>query len=149
MQKVLFFDDQPSITTYLVKNLQENFGWKGDREITFVSTVEDLCQQINQCNETFDIFVLDVMAPMPSSGELKKQFSLQELEEMQDGRNFGLVMAKKIRRLVHYERTPILYLSAKIIPPISDMEKRYTAYIRKPISPEEISKKMDELLNAH
>jgi CheY-like chemotaxis protein len=146
MQKILFFDDEPFIIGYLVNNLQENFGWKGDKEIVFVSTIDDLLNEINNNVETYSLFVLDVMAPMPSY-ELAKQFSRQELDEMDDGMSLGLVMAKKIRQMEHYSKVPVLYLSARIIPPIPDLEKEYTAYIRKPVSAEEISKIMDELLN--
>ena len=34
MKKILFFDDEPIVSDYLVKNLQENYEWVGDKEIT-------------------------------------------------------------------------------------------------------------------
>ena len=80
MKKVLFFDDEPFITNYLICNLRENHGWKGDKRIDFVSTVDELFEKISN-EETYDLFVLDIMAPMPS-GELKKQFTQQELNEL-------------------------------------------------------------------
>ena len=146
MKKILFFDDEHFIIGYLINNLRENYGWRGDKEIAFVSTVDALLDKMKSNDETFSLFVLDVMAPKPSC-ELAKQFSQQELDEMDDGMSLGLVMAKKIRQMERYSKVPILFLSARIIPPIPDLEKKYTAYIRKPVSPDEISKIMDELLN--
>lgn len=148
MKKVLFFDDEPSITNYLVMNLRDNYGWKGEKEITFVSTVEDLLNEINKNDVTFDLFVLDVMAPMPSE-ELKKQFSKDELDKMDSGRCLGFVMAEKIRRIDKYKSVPVLYLSARINSSIPDLEREYTFYLRKPVSAKEITQKMKELLKLH
>ena len=53
MQKILFFDDEPVITGYLVSNLKENFGWKENREIVLVSQVNDLFDMINNSTEKF------------------------------------------------------------------------------------------------
>jgi CheY-like chemotaxis protein len=145
MKKILFFDDEPFIIGFTVKCLQEIYGWNGDKEIDFVSTVDELLDKINNKNKIYCLFVLDVMVPMPS-GELKKQFSQQELDEMDDGMGIGLVMAKKIRQIERYTKIPVLFLSGRDIPNILDSEKDYTAYIKKPASAEEISKKMDELL---
>ena len=148
MKKVLFFDDEPSITNYLVMNLRDNYGWKGEKEITFVSTVEDLLNEINKNDVTFDLFVLDVMVPMPSE-ELKKQFSQNELDKMDSGRRLGFVMAEKIRRIDKYKSVPVLYLSARINSPIPDSERDYTFYLRKPVSAGEITQKMEDLLKLH
>ena len=141
MQKILFFDDEPFVTNYLVKSLQEIYGWT----ITYVSTIDDLLKEVKHNSEIFSLIVLDIMAPMPS-GELKKQFTQQELDEMCDGMSLGLVMAKKIRQIEHYTKVPVLYLSARTSPYVPDSEKGYTAYIRKPVSPGEISKEMNNLL---
>lgn len=148
MQKILFFDDEPFITNYIVRNLKENYGWNGEREITLVSNVEDLLQIIDSEDLTYNLFVLDLMAPMPS-GEVKKQFSQDELDKMDEGRLLGWVMANKIRKMEKYKIVPVLYLSARSTPPISDSEKEYTAYIRKPVSPVEISRMMNELLETN
>lgn len=142
MQKILFFDDEPFVTNYLVKSLEENYGWKGDKEITFVSTVSDMLDEINNAN-IYSLFVLDVMAPIPSD-VIKKFLSKEERTKMNYGMSTGLVLADKIRKIK--EKAPILFLSARNIPPIPDSEREYTAYIKKPVSPEEISNKMDELL---
>lgn len=145
MKKVLIFDDEPFIMDYLIKSLREIYGWNGDKEIDFVSTVGELLNKTNSSDETYSLFVLDVMVPMPS-GDFKKQFTQQELDEMLGGMSTGLVIVKKIRQLERYTKTPVLYLSARDIPNILDSEKEFTAYIRKPVSAEEISKKMNELL---
>lgn len=148
MQKILFFDDEPFITKYIVRNLKENFGWNGEREITLVPNVEELLQTIDSDDLTYDLFVLDLMVPMPS-GEVKKQFSQDELDNMDEGRLLGWVMANKIRKKEKYKKVPVLYLSARSTPPISDAEKGYTVYIRKPVSPVEISRIMNELLETN
>lgn len=145
MKKVLFFDDEPFIIGYLINNLRENYGWRGDKEIAFVSTVDALLDKMKSNDETYSLFVLDVMAPKPS-GELMKQFSQQELDEMDDGMSLGLVMAKKIRQIERYTKVPVLYLSARGVPPIPDLEKEYTTFIRKPVSAEGISEEMNNLL---
>lgn len=147
MIRILFFDDEPSISGYLVQNLRENYGWKGDKKITFVSTVEDLYKEVNDVTVSYNLFVLDVMAPMPL-GDVKNQFSQSELNKMDKGRLLGYVMAEKIRKMEKYMNVPVLYLTARIIPPIPETKKGYTAYNRKPVSAEEISKTMNELLES-
>lgn len=146
MKKVLFFDDEPFITDYLIKSLREIHGWKGNKEIVFVSTVNELLDKMNSNDETFGLFVMDVMAPLPE-GEVRKHFNQDELNRMDEGRLTGYVLAEKIRKIDKYHKVPILYLSARTSPPISEKEKEYTKYMRKPLWSEDISKKMDELLN--
>ena len=145
MQKILFFDDEPVITGYLVSNLKENFGWKENREIVLVSQVNDVFDMINNSTEKFDLFVLDVMAPVPVE-EGADRFDQDEINKMDEGRLSGCVLAEKIRKNKEYEKVPIIYLSARKIPPSHDSEKNFTCYIRKPVSPSEISKKMNDLL---
>ena len=143
MVKVLVFDDEPFVINYLVKSLQDFYGWKGDKEIIFISTVNEfLFEIIHNANE-YDLFMLDVMAPVPSVG-FKGLLSKEETNKMDDGMSTGLVFAEKIRKLK--EKAPVLFLTARNIPPIPESEKGYTAYIRKPASPKEISDKMNELL---
>lgn len=146
MKKVLFFDDEPFILGYLIKSLREIFGWNGDKEIVFVSTIEELLDKMNGDDETYSLFVLDLMAPMPT-GEVRNRFNQAELNRMDEGRLTGYVMAKKIRMIEKYKKVPVLYLSARTSPPIEESEKEYTNYMRKPINSEEISNKMNELLD--
>lgn len=145
MKKILFFDDEPFITEYLIKSLQEIHGWKGDKEISLVSTVDGLLDKMNSDDETYCLFVLDLMAPMPE-GEVRESFNQDELNRMDEGRLTGYVMARKIRKIEKYKKVPILYLSARTSPPISEMEKEYTKYLRKPFLSEDISQKMNELM---
>lgn len=144
MKKILFFDDEPFVSDYLVKNLQENYEWVGDKEITFVSTVGDLLNEIKNENVTYDLFVLDVMVPMLSEN-LKDSFSNEELIKMNYGMSTGIVISKTIRKMEKYKDVPILFLSSRSIPTITEFSET-TASLRKPISPEEISNKMKEML---
>ena len=145
MRKILFFDDEDFITKYLIKSLQEIYGWKGDKQIVFVSTINDVLTEINS-EEEYDLFVLDVMAT-PFLEELKKLFSQNELDEACFGMSVGFVLAKRIRGMKKYQRVPILFFTASQSPYISEFEKGITAYIRKPASPEKLSRKMNELLD--
>ena len=144
MKKILFFDDEPIVSDYLVKNLQENYEWVGDKEITFVSTVCDLLNEIKNENVTYDLFVLDVMVPMLLDN-LKDSFSNEELIKMNYGMSTGIVISKIIRKMEKYKDVPILFLSSRSIPTITEFSETTTS-LRKPISPEEISKKMKEML---
>lgn len=148
MKKILFFDDEPMVTSYLIRNLKDNYGWNEKNKITFVSTIESLLDQMNQSDVTYDLFVLDVMAPVPTLGA-ERQFDQDELKRMDEGRLLGYVMAEKIRRIEKYKEVPILYLSARLIPTIPESEKGFTAYIRKPVDANEMSKKMKALLEKH
>ena len=145
MRKILFFDDEDFITKYLIKSLQEFYGWKGDKQIVFVSTINDVLSEINS-EEEYDLFVLDVMAT-PFLEELKKLFSQNEFDEACFGMSVGFVLAKRIRGMKKYQRVPILFFTASQSPYISEFEKGITAYIRKPASPEKLSRKMNELLD--
>lgn len=143
MKRILFFDDEPFITNYLIKSLQEVYGWKGDKEINYVSTVDKLLYEIIHDAKTYDLFVLDVMAPVPDVGD-KGFLSKEEKNKMMDGMSTGLVLADKIRK--KKEKVPVLFLTARVIPPIPESESKYTKLIRKPVSPQEISNTMNELL---
>ena len=91
------------------------------------------------------VSVVPMLAPMPE-GEIRKHFNQDELNRMDEGRLTGYVMAEKIRKIDKYKKVPILYLSARTSPPISESEKSYTTYMRKPFASEEISNKMNKLL---
>ncbi len=145
MKKILFFDDEPYISRYLIACLNQiskdnNYEW----DIKFISTIEDLLKEINNVTVTYDLYIFDVMVPLPS-GEVENLFTKDDLNKMNNGMSTGLVMVDKIRK--KQKKVPILYLSARLIPPIPQSEKSYTAYIRKPESPDNIAKKINELLN--
>lgn len=144
MKRILFFDDEPFITGYLIHSLRDIYGWKGDKEITFVSTSDELLYEIVNNAKEYDLFVLDVMAPLPSIG-FRDFLTKEERIKMDNGMSTGLVVAEMIRKIT--EKAPVLFLSARNIPPIPECERGFTAYIRKPASPEEVSRKMNELMD--
>lgn len=141
MKKVLFFDDEPFVTRYLITSLREIYGWKGEKEIKYVSTVDELLDEIIHNTEAYDLFVLDIMAPIPSVGLMG--LSKEEINKMDDGMNTGLVLAEIIRK--KNKTVPVLFLSAKQ-KPANMVLNNITDYKRKPVSPGEISNIMNELL---
>ena len=143
MQNILFFDDDSFATNYLIQNLKDNYGWKGDKEITFVSTSDELLNEIIKNADSYDLFVLDVIAGIPSNTP-NNFFSAKDRNKMADGYSLGLVMAEKIRKVK--KNVPILYLSGGLTLPIPDSERGFTTFIKKPVSPEELSKEMNRLL---
>lgn len=146
MKKILFFDDEPYISRYLINGLiqisrDNNYEW----EISFISSVKDLLKEINNSAITYDLFILDVMVPI-QLGETKSLLTETDIKKMNNGMSTGLVMAEKIRCQSCYKTVPILYLSARLIPPIPEEERHYTAYIRKPEAPDNIAKEINKLL---
>jgi CheY-like chemotaxis protein len=146
MKRILFFDDEPIITKYLIENLQKNYQWtpNGFGEITLVSTPEEIFKRAE--SESYNLFVLDIMVPIDQIDQIdgKNKFSLDEIEEMQDGENTGVVIAKKIRTLPKYENVPVLFLSARVKPP---KMPENADYLEKPVFAQKVSNKMKEMLN--
>ena len=146
-KNILFFDDEEYVSSYMISNLEENYGWKEEKEIKFVSTIDKLLKELNNEEIVYDLFVLDVMIPNPLDN-LKEHFSQEEwrILEESDGRNRGIGLAKRIRRMPKYNKVPILFLTAKPSISIPESDRNYTAFINKPASPSEISKTMNKLL---
>lgn len=136
MKKILFFDDDKYITEYLIRNLKENWGWTAekDREITLITNTDEMLKEIYS-DRKYDLFILDIMAPLPT--EDNEHIIKNDIKAM-DRLNTGIVIARKIREQERYKDTPIIYLSAKDVTNIES--------IRKPVSAQELSKKMDGLL---
>lgn len=109
MTKILFFDDEPFISKYLINNLQSNYGWNISQEgdIKYVSLAGDLLNEINSTT-IYDLFILDIMTHMPH-WQLFPEFTTDELQRMNNGMNFGIVMAYKIRNIEKYKSTPIFF----------------------------------------
>ena len=143
MNRILFFDDEPFIAQFLIRNLRENYQWKPDGlgEITFVSTPEELFKRAESVK--YNLFVLDIMTPIDQI-EKTGRFSLSEIEEMQLGDNTGVVIAKKIRTLPNYEDVPVLFLSSRIKP--SQMPEN-ADYLEKPSFAQIVSDKIKKMLN--
>lgn len=141
MTKILFFDDETFISSFIIRNLQDLYGWNSSQEgdIKYVSSVTDLLNEINSTT-IYDLFILDIMTGMPH-WQLFPEFTTDELQRMNNGMNFGIVMAYKIRNIEKYKSTPIIFLSARNIPNL-DMEK--IAYLRKPISANVLDEQMKE-----
>ena len=105
--KVLFFDDEPFISKALANNLTF-FEW----DVTFVHDINCLFEEFK--NNSFDILILDIMAPIPETQNEYISFSNAEIKEMESGMNTGIVLARKIWELK--KNIPILFLSAKMRP---------------------------------
>jgi DNA-binding response OmpR family regulator len=130
--KILFFDDERRIAEVLQKNLELY-----DYEVTLVSTIGDFFVEINNLAITYDLIIMDIMAPLPDGNDVK-WFSESEINNMDGGirsgeviadkiRNsnepeyvamnlsssIGEVLADKIRGIVRYANVPILFYSAK------------------------------------
>lgn len=140
--RVLHFDDELFITSALAQSL-ELFGW----EVTLVSEVDDLFHKLK--NKQYDVIIMDIMVPLPSKNNPNINFTKQELEEMDNGLNTGVVLVKKIIKLPNYENIPILFLSARQdpIPDNPELNLIRCDYLRKPELVMEVDKKLKQLLN--
>lgn len=143
MNRILFFDDEPITTQFLISHLREYYHWKPDGygDITFVSTFEDLFKQVETVN--YNLVVLDIMVPINT---IKKTgtFSPEEIVEMLGGDNTGVVIAKKIRSLANYKDVPVLFLSARVKP---KQMLGNSDYLEKPVLAQTVSDKMKEMMN--
>ncbi|MDR2815528.1 MAG: hypothetical protein LBB62_02335 [Proteiniphilum sp.] len=130
--KILFFDDEKRIAETLQKNL-ELFNY----EVKLVSTITDFVAEINNATVTYDLLLMDIMAPMPSEMEknwfnpeelnhmekgLKtgqvlvdkiRYFNAHDLKSMNRGSNVGEVLTEKVRGIAKYVNVPVLFYSAK------------------------------------
>lgn len=141
MARILFFDDEPSISGAIAMNLDME-GW----DITFVDEINELFMEIR--SRQFEILILDIMAPTPEMENKYVNFTSKEIEEMDGGMNTGIVLAQKIWKFK--KNAPILFLSAKEQPESIDIflsEGKKCGYLRKPPFPEDFSKSLNDLLN--
>jgi len=130
--KILFFDDEKTIAETLKKNL-ELF----DFDVTLVSTISEFFAEINKTNVTYDLLLMDIMAPLPSKEEIKwfteeeinhmsqgsntgvvlidiiRGFSNEEIVSMNLGYNVGEVLTNKVRGTNKYSNIPVLFYTAK------------------------------------
>lgn len=142
-KKVLFFDDEPFISKYLVDTL-ELFDW----DVTLVTEIDELFKELNISK--FDIIILDIMAPIPESASEFVQFTKKEINEMDDGINTGVVAAKKVWEIPTYKDTPILFLSARRDPRHGDQKLQTDKcdYLRKPELVRTIDEKLRTMLKS-
>lgn len=142
-KKVLFFDDEPFISDILAQSLRL-FDWN----VTLVTEIDKLFIELNISK--FDVIILDIMAPIPESDSKYFKFTKQEINEMDDGMNTGVVVAKKIWEMPTYKDTPILFLSAKKDPRPDNPELQTDkcGYLRKPVLTSTVSEKLNELIKS-
>lgn len=146
-KKILFFDDEPSYVNLLIDNLKLNYGWKANEEgeITFVSDPVEMIDKINSSN-LYDLFVLDIM--IPSYGiEKKGIFTKKEIQRIERDNNMGILIAEKIRAIIKYEKTPILFLTGKGNREIPESLGDSVDTVVKPTLVKDLSNKMKNMLN--
>ena len=71
-------------------------------------------------------------------------FSKEEVDQMQQGDNTGVVLADKLRSIPKYNDVPFLFLSARIQ---SSKTMQNTSYLEKPPFASDVSDEMKKLLN--
>lgn len=139
-KKVLCFDDESFISSALVSGLKLQ-GW----DVTPVSKIDDLFQKLSYNH--YDVLIMDIMAPVPESSNI---FTQKEINEMSNGMNTGIVLAKKIWQMEEYKDVPFLFLSSRTYPRSLNhdlMANKKYCYLRKPETANVINKKLMELLN--
>ncbi len=142
--KVLYFDDEPFICQSLALNLNL-FGW----DVTLVYDINDLFYNLK--TNQYNILLIDAMAPVPETHNENIIFSDTEIEEMGQGMNTGIVLAKKIWTIEDgkFNSLPILFLSARQRPEIINqflLSKKKCDWLRKPQLAKTIDEKLKELL---
>ncbi len=140
-KRVLYFDDEPYITRAQAASL-ELLGW----DVTQVSEIDELFKELR--DSRFDIIILDMMSPLPNENNRYVNFTLEEIEEMDEGRNTGIVLAKRIWK--QDSKLPILFMSARQFPDNAKDEFSHhgyrLAYLRKPELAKTVNDEMEKLL---
>lgn len=139
MINILFFDDEPFISL-IIENLNRNYDWPFEKDITYVSDTRNVIKRVNDVSVRYDLFVIDMFADFHFS-----DFTKEEVEEMMYGSRTGYVLAKKIRESERYKDVPILFFSADYVN-IPESMRTNTYYIRKPVFANELYEVMKEIL---
>lgn len=139
-KKVLYFDDEPFITSALARSLVF-FDW----DVTLISEIDGLFKELK--SHRFDILMLDLMAPIPKKENKYINFTPKEIDEMDKGLNVGVVLAKKIWKDLKKD-IPILFLSARRnpIPEDSDLNNHNCDYLSKPQLAKNVDEKLRDML---
>ena len=105
-KKILFFDDEPTISKSLVALLRL-YDW----DVKDVSTIKEFFEEIT--NHDYDVLIIDIMAPI--NAENSNYFSPKEIEKMDNGMSTGIVLAVKTWKMNNkkYKDLPVLFLSAR------------------------------------
>ena len=140
-KRVLYFDDEPFISSALVQNLNL-FKWN----VVLVSTIDDLFKELK--THQYGILMLDLMVPIPNKENKYVSFSAKEIDGMNMGINVGVVIAKKVWKELN-KNIPILFLSARRnpIPEDPELNNYKCDYLRKPQLVRVVDEKLTELLN--
>lgn len=138
--KILFFDDEAPTSYYVVRNLKTNFG----HNITIVSSISSFIEQLNKEEEEYALLIIDIMAPIPPDLE-QLGFEKNEIEEMLDGMNTGMILATRVWRMEKYKEVPVIFITAKDSPKMP--KKNKCSIIRKPALAKNISEEINEMLN--
>ncbi len=92
--KILFFDEEKKIAEVLRDNLK-----LFDYDVKLVSTITDFMTEIYKTTVTYNLLLMDIMAPLPSEEEKEQWFTKEEIDHMANGLNTGVVLIDKIRSL--------------------------------------------------
>lgn len=139
--RVLYFDDDAFAADILAGELELYYCW----EITVVSKIDDLFQELRDENNTYNVLIMEIMAPTACCEE--KLFTKNDIRSMEKGMNTGVVLAKKIWATeMSYTNVPVLFYSAKIME-ILPNNGRNCYYLQKPTLTKVISDQLHQLLN--
>ena len=143
-KKILHFDDEPLISKTVGESLHIIYGW----DVRLVFEIDDLFREL-QSNQ-YNAIIMDIMAPLPPLENEHITFTQEEIDEMYDGMNTGVILTEKIWRMGNYEDLPVLFLSARSRPDIItkyQSDGHRCAYIKKPELAAIIDKELRELLS--
>lgn len=144
--KLLFFDNQSFVVKSLAMNLKLR-GW----DVTLVSDIDELFHLLN--HGQYHVLILDIMAPVPPINCKNVSFTELEINEMNNGLNTGVVLAKKIWQHDKYKEVPILFLSGRADPIPRDpvlqerKENHKCDHLRKPQWAKDVDQKLKDMLN--
>ena len=136
-KKILFFDDE-DIAETLQKNL-ELF----DYDVTLASNITAFFDKVDS-SKVYDLVIMDIMAPMPSSDEERNKFTKDELLNMAGGHRIGEILADKITNMSKYSNIPVLFYSARAN--VNTERYKKAKHIRKPELAKTIVDEINNLL---
>lgn len=105
--KILYFDDELKTAQPLSNSLMEVFGYN----VNYVSKLSDFLTMLDS-NDTFDLIILDIMAPIPTNQE-RDLFKKNEIEDMNKGLDTGVILFDRLRRIDKYKFVPVLIYTAR------------------------------------
>lgn len=137
--KILYFDDEAKTAKPLINSLKQfNF------EVHWVSELSDFLKTL-EGEETFDIIMLDIMAPILENDKKRGLFSQAELDDMKNGLDSGVILFKRLKEIDKYRTIPILIYTARNT--VNIPENRGIAILRKPELSSTIVKMINQLLS--